>query len=259
MDRKKLLTLALTSCLVWPAVAQAEDEPEGWTGDASLSFSSQTGTTDSIAGTLDLKTSRAWTKDVIGARFLGSYGTSREKGSDANDTTLDSQAVFGNWKHTVTGKFFWDSNTEASRDGTQDRDIRFTLSTGPGLRMWHGEDAGSDHFDVSVGVGYRYEVYDGNANDVGTDKLEDNLADGVIAFEYKNTLFDKVEYTHTGSARMPFNEINAYILRSEITLGVPLSAAWDLRAGFVAEYVKVTVDPNNELTTRTKIGLGYKF
>ena len=56
-----------------------------------------------------------------------------------------------------------------------------------------------------------------------------------------------------------FGAINAYILRTELLFGVPLSEAWSVRAGFLAEYVKVTTDPNNELTTQTTIGLGYKF
>ncbi len=40
---------------------------------------------------------------------------------------------------------------------------------------------------------------------------------------------------------------------------MPLSEVWDLRVGFLAEYQKVTTGRNKELTTRTTVGLGYKF
>ena len=123
-----------------------------------------------------------------------------------------------------------------------------------------GEDASKRHFDLSVGVGYRYEVFDGDNGDPNANKSQDNFADLVAAFEYKNLLFDdRIEFTHTGSARMPANDPNAYILRTEATVGVPLAEAWDLRVAFLAEYIKVTPQPAVGLTTRTTIGLGYKF
>ncbi|MAG32315.1 MAG: hypothetical protein CL908_15650 [Deltaproteobacteria bacterium] len=241
-----------------PSLAEGDDD--GWSGDVSLSFATQTGTTDTISGTLDAEGERTWENDVASLRFSGSYGTSREKGSDKDDTIQDSQALFGKWKRTVTGRFFMASRTELSRDGTQDRDLRFSLSTGPGYRVWYGEDAGEEHFDVSVGVGYRHEIYDGNAGVPDQSKSEDDYVDLVAGFEYKNLLFDdRIDFTHTGSAAMPANYLDAYILRTELILGVPLTEAWSFRAGFLAEYVKDVPDEINSLTTRTTVGLSYKF
>lgn len=259
----KSVGIATSILLMSTGFAQAEeDEEKGWKADIGLAFSAQTGTTDTVAGTLDMKTSREWELDVVDGRFLGSYGTSREKGSDARETNQDSQVLSTGWKHTFASndRLFIASAASAQRDGTQDLDVRFKMNSGPGVRVWQGADPGSEHFDLAIGAGYRHEIFDGNGNDPGSDKSQDNFADGVIGFEYKNGLFDdKLEFTHTGSARMPFNNINAYILTTEVQLGVPLTEAWSLRAGFLAEYVKVTTDPNNELTTRTTIGLGYTF
>ena len=242
------------------AASAAIAEEEGWSGDIGLSFSAQTGTIDTTSGTLDIKGARAWENDELDLRFLGTLGTTREKGSDVDDTTQDSQALFGTHKHTFTERFFVGTGSELSRDGTQDRDVRFLINTGPGYRAWLGEDAPKEHFDLLVGVGYRYEQYDGNANDPDSDKSADNFADVVASFEYKNLLFDgKIEYTHTGSARMPANRPEAYILRTELSGAVPLTEAWDLRLGFLAEFVNDAPQENNALTTQTTIGVGYKF
>lgn len=251
---------AVTTALMLIAASVAVAEDEGWSADVGLSFSAQTGTTDTTSGTLDIKGARAWENDELDLRFLGTIGTTREKGSGSSDTTQNSQALFGSHKHTFTDRFFIGSQTELSRDGTQDREVRFLLNTGPGYRVWLGDDAAKEHFDVSAGVGYRYEQYDGNQGDPSSEQSGDNFADVVAAFEYKNLLFDgRIVYTHTGSARMPANQPASYILRTEATAGVPLSDTWDLRIGFLAEYVADVPNVVNGLTTLTTIGVGYKF
>lgn len=257
---KQLGVVGLLGAFFALPVAADEEAPEGWTGDVGVAFSAQTGTTDTISGTLDVKGSRAWESDELDLRFLGTIGTTREKGSDLNDVTQNSQGLFGTWKHIFTDRFFLATNTELSRDNVQDREVRFLLNTGPGYRAWMGDDAAKEHFDLSAGVGYRYEQYDGNQNQAGSEQSGDNYADVVAAFEYKNLLFDgKIVYTHTGSARMPVNRPSAYILRTELAAGVPLSDAWDLRLGFLAEFVNDVPAVVNGLTTLTTVGVGYKF
>lgn len=253
-------TITVTGvALILVAAGAALAEDDGWSGDVSLAFSQQSGTTETVSGTFDAKAERDWESDEVDLRVVATLGTSEER-DNSRETTQNTQAFFGGWKHIITERFFIDSQSEVSRDGTQDRDLRLTLSTGPGYRAWIGEDPGKEHFDVSAGLGYRYEIFDGNRNNAGAEKSNDNFVDVVAAFEYKNLLFDgRVEYTHTGSARMPANDPNAYLLRTEITGAVPLSEVWDLRIGFLAEYQKVTTGRNKELTTRTTIGLGYKF
>jgi hypothetical protein len=83
----------------------------------------------------------------------------------------------------------------------------------------------------------------------------------VVGFEYKNLFFDeKVEYSHTGSARMPVNDTNAFILRSELIFDVPLTAGWTFRTGFLVEFVNDPgADEITNTTTRTTVGFGYKF
>lgn len=244
------------------AAGAATATEEGWSGDVGVAVTAQSGTQDTFAGSIDARGTRTWTNDVAEIRFNGVYGTSRNRQeSDPDDQVIqNSQALFGDWKHTFNERAFWQTGSELSRDNTTDRDVRFALSTGPGYRAWMGADANAEHFDIYGGVGYRFEQYDGNANKPDTNKDIANLADLVAGFEYKNGLFeDKVNYTHTFVGRAPANDFEAYILRTEVLLGIPLSEAWSFRTGVLVEFVNANPKGTNPLTTRTTVGLGYAF
>ena len=115
-------------------------------------------------------------------------------------------------------------------------------------------------FDVSTGLGYRYEVYDGNTNTENADTNMDQFVDAVLGFEYKNMLFDdKVEWTYTGGLNVPLNAVEAFIVRSEIIIGVPLTEAWSFRTSFLVEYTNEVPAKVTQARTNTTIGLGYRF
>jgi len=248
-----------------PGVAQDETDKEGWSAEVSASFAAQTGTVDTVAVNGDASTTRTWEKDEVTFRFTGTYGTSKETGG-SKDTITDNQALRGSWRRTLHDRFFVDSRTLLSRDSSQDRRLRFMLNSGPGYRFWRGEDEAKSHFDMTAGIGYRYEVYDGNTYNTGgtagdfMDTDIDQFVDLVAAFEYKNMLFDdKIDFTHTGGIAVPANSTSAYIIRSEAIISVPLTAAWSFRTSFVVEYTNQVPDRINKTQTNTTIGLGYKF
>ena len=265
-----VLGLAVAICLV-AAPAVAEDD-EGWSGEVSASLTAQTGTTDSVSGSVDAKAERSWEKDVASIRFSALYGTTRNRGTPADAPTKDevtqnSQGLFGDWKRTIHERFFWDTKSELSRDNIQDRELRGAVNTGPGYRVWQNDERPKKkHFDLSAGLGYRYELYDGNTNVFNADSTpnntgdEDHFVDVVASFEYKNLLIeDKLEFTHVGTAKMPANAPDQFILSTEVILGVPITEAWSFRASFFAEYINSQPDFINNTTTRTTFGLGYKF
>lgn len=258
------LGLGLTWVLA-AGLAAAADEPEGWNGELAVSVTAQSGTTDTFAGSLDAKAERDWEKDAVGVRFNAVYGTSKKRQSSdgsRSETIQNAQGLYGDWKHTVHERFFWNSGAQISRDNTQGRELRAALSTGPGIRAWQGESPAKNHLDIDLGVGYRYEIYDGNTGaGVAKNGDTDHFADVVAGFEYKNLFFDdRVEYTHTGSAKMPVNDVESYILVTEAIVGIPLSKAWSFRTSFYVEYVaNPGVADVNKTTTRTTVGLGYEF
>ncbi|MEZ4292951.1 MAG: DUF481 domain-containing protein [Myxococcota bacterium] len=251
--------LAAGATALAAGAAGAEQTP-GWNGDVAVSFTAQTGTIDTISGTLDAKGERVEEQDVYNLRLRGDFGRSRERGSSQDKVIQNAQGLTGGWKHTFTDLFFWNSDFELSRDNIQQRDVRATIATGPGVRAWHGEDAAVSHFDLNAGVGYRFDKFDGNGNQAGAFNSESHFVDLVAGFEYKNLLFDdRMEFTHTGKAQMPANEPSAYLLTTEVIIGLPLTEAWSFRTSFLAQYTAQTPDEINRTKTVTTIGLGYKF
>ena len=58
---------------------------------------------------------------------------------------------------------------------------------------------------------------------------------------------------------MPANDPDVFIVVSEVIIGIPLTASWSFRTSFWYEYLNDVPDDTNNSTTRTAIGLGYKF
>lgn len=259
--RRWSLVLILVGAFVaasGPATAEGDAK---WTGDVSLSVTAQSGTTDTFAGAFDANGARDTEKDHVGVRLKADYGTSRNIDDGGTNTTQDSQELTADWKHTVHDRFFWQSGSEVSRDSTQDRKLRAAVDTGPGYRVWRSDDEGKEHFDLMGGVGYRFEVYGlppAETNQNGNDSA--HFADLIAGFEYKNMLFDnKIDYTHTGSVQAPANSFSDFIATTEAIVAVPLSEAWSFRTSFLVAYVNEVPDRVNKVTTKTSIGLGYKF
>ncbi len=260
------LGLALVCAFAAPSAAHDEPEPvnDGWIGGVSASLTAQTGTVNTFAGAIDAVGEQTFGKDWVRGRFNGVYGTSRQRNSENNDTVIqDAQGLFGDWRRTIYEQLFWQSGSELSRNSVQDRAVRAALSTGPGYRLWRGEDEKLEHFDANLGIGYRYELYDIDTEPGAPDRGQldsDHFADVVAGFEYRNGFFeDRVEFTHTGSARMPMNDPSGYVLITEVIFGIPLTPAWSFRTAYYVEYNHVQPDEVNNLTTRATVGLGYSF
>ena len=253
-----------------------EEEKEVWASELILSIAATSGTIDTFSGSVDAKTERNFDDvDLVSVRFTGVYGTKRERNDGSRtstETIKNAQELSARWKHTIHDRFFWLTPTSAQRDSVQELEVRYTLATGPGYRLWMPEDnSDKRHLDISAGPGYRYEIWDGNTGaktspppgvaDTGENGDTSHYADLVVGFEYKDLFFDgNVEYTHTGAARMPANDPNSYLLRSELIFDVPLTRGWTFRTGFVVEFVNNPgTDEITNTTTRTTVGLGYKF
>ena len=205
--------------------------------------------------TIDASGERKWTRDVLSLRFTGVYQISRDRDDtpSKSSTDQDSQRLLGRWKRTVRSRFFWETASELSRDSTQDLEARARVAAGLGYRVFQGEDADSRHSDVSAGPGYRYELYAG-------DKGDQHLADLIARFDYKNQFFDdRIEWQLTGSAAAPANQPEAFLIRTEVIIGVPLTGAWSFRTSVLYEYVGDAPDGVSPSTMRTSVGLSYEF
>ncbi len=269
--RAALITLlGFSHAIAASAAAEGDETVRKWTGEVALSFAAQTGTVDTLNGDLDAKLERSWERDVASARVTGAFGQTRDRNDDpsGNQTTQNSQGLFLNHTRTISHAYLWRSALELSRDPTVDREVRFVVATGPGYLLWEGEKADKQRFEGRVGMGYRYELFDGNTGpdpetglfDRSQNGYDANLVDGILSFEYRNLFFEgAMEWTHTGSAAMPFNDVAAYLIRTEGIIGIPLTATWSFRASVLFEYNNNAPDNQNKALTRSVVGLGYKF
>lgn len=254
-----------TLFLLMAGISSAEDTADGWSGELALSIAAQSGTIDTFSASVDASAARNWNDtDLVTVRFTGVYGTSRKKrdGSRNTETIQNAQSLVSNWKHRIYDRFFWTTGSGLTRDNIQDLEVRVSLNAGLGYRIWMGEEPAKSHFDISGGPGYRYEIYDGNTGGTLAENGETNhFADLVTAFEYKNLFFeDRVEYSHTASIRVPANDVKSYVAVTEMLFSIPLTAAWSFRTAFFLEYVAEPGAPGvKNMTTRTSVGLGYKF
>ena len=134
--------------------------------------------------------------------------------------------------------------------------------------LWQSENKEKEFFEARLGLGDRYELFDGNTGtdpdtglfDLSINGFDSQFADGILSFEYRNLFFDgAMEWTHTGAVAMPFNEVDAYLLRTEGIVGIPLTEAWSFRLAALFEYNNNAPDDQNKALSRTTVGLGYKF
>jgi len=253
------ITAIAAIALLSPAAGRAEGEekPQGWTGEVNLNVASLTGTNDTFAGSVVATLERQWEKDRLRATAQGFFGFTRDRRDDPSteQTTQNAQNLRVGWNRTVSGRFFWDTVTWAGRDTIQDINFQYRLSSGPGYRVWEADPGDKQHLDLSSRVGYRFLTF---RDSTGEDTL--NLVDLIAAFEYKNLLLDdRLEFTHTGEVLLPANDIDSWMGKTAVNLGVPITAAWSMNLGFELEYQSRTPERVTNFTTRTTGGLVYKF
>lgn len=262
------VVLAIVIGAAGGVAAQEKKGTKDWDGDITGSFAAQTGSVNTLNASLDAKTERNWEKDRLQIRLQGSYGRVRDRGDTPSEdsTAENAQSLSFNHRRSLGVRTFWVSINETSRDTTQDREVRFWLATGPGYRFWEGEEVKKQYFDAAIKAGYRYELFDGNTGAFKDDGSADengydsNYADAIFSFDYRNLLFDgAMEWRHVGSFALPMNNTSAWLARTEGTMSIPLTEAWDFRAGILVEYNNNAPDDQNELLTRSNLGLAYKF
>ena len=119
----------------------AEEEEEAvWAAEVIAAIAATSGTIDTFSGSTDMKAERTWNEiDLVGVRFTGVYGTKRERNDGSRtstETIKNAQELGARWKRTIRKRFFWLTPTEVSRDSVQELEVRYTLASGPGYRLW---------------------------------------------------------------------------------------------------------------------------
>jgi len=249
--RERLLQLGILigvlGALALPAAAEdpAPAEPEKpWEFKIAAGISLREGDESKFNGNGDLLYKYGFTKDTLTFRALGDYGESD------GDRDTENYGANLKWRHDFDGRFFWLSNTGADSDQIQGRNLRVIVNSGPGYRIWQDGDA--NFFDVATGLGYRHERFRG-------DDPNNDLLDMVAGYDYQQIFGEAVEIVHATDFYAPVNEIEAYLVKSEITLSVPLFAGLHFRNNARYEYVHQPADDRKESNFWLTMGLEYRL
>jgi hypothetical protein len=255
-----LLTGCLLVLLTSGSGAEEAEKKTGWTGDVNLSLSNQTGTNDVLLAEGEINLARDWEKDKLAAQFVGAYGETRDREKDPatkskTKTNQNRQRLQLTHRRDLMERFFWKSATEGARDSVNDINFIYRIGSGPGYRFWQAEESADEFLDLFLTPGYRFVTFRDS-----TDEDTQNLADIVAGFEYKNSVFEgRLDIGHTGEFFFPVNDTQAWIARTGIVFGVPITAAWSMRTSFNVLYQNTTPARVNKLTTQLSAGISYKF
>ena len=242
------LSLGLSTSALAEDPPPADDAPEKpWEFKVAAGLALRDGDQSRFTGNADLLYQYAFTQDTWTLRGLAFYGES--------DGDRDTENYFGNlaWKHAFTDRFFWLTNAGVDSDQIQGRNIRFAGNSGPGYRIWQGEE--DEYFDIASGIGYRHE----RLREDGGGRVKNDLVDAVASYHFQNTFGEALEIIHNTDLYAPVNDIEDFLARSELTLSVPIFSGLHFRNNARYEYVNDPADGRNSSNFWLTIGLEYRL
>ena len=241
-----ILLIALAAFPALSTQADAEEEVKVWSGAVALSGGHSSGTKNSYNGRLQVDVQRDWERDRVRFGIDALYGK-----SDGN-TDVDAQRAFGDYRHNFTKRFFGYWNAEVGRDSVEQIKVRASSTVGPGYRIWE-QDAKS-YLDGEIGVGYLHESFYDETNTRNNAMIR-------AAYEYKDTVGPKqvLELFHSTEFLLPVTEVEAFLVRSDVGLAVPLVLELKLALSFDVEYQNEPAASAEKWSTKSTFGVRYEF
>ena len=243
-----ILPLVLPIALMaLPALAApGEGEEKSWSGSVSLSGGHSSGTKNSFTGRLEAGAQHDWERDRARFNIDALYGRSDGE-VDAN-----AQKAFGDYRHNFTRRFFGYWNAEVGRDAVEEIKLRALTTLGPGYRLWLQDE--KRYLDGEIGVGYLHESYLDGTDTRNSPQLR-------AAYEYRDLLGPQqvLEVSHNTEVLLPLNDVEALLVRSRISLAVPLVLEFKFKVSFDAEYQNQPALSAEKWNTKSTFGLLYEF
>jgi putative salt-induced outer membrane protein YdiY len=242
----------LIALMAFPALSsqanteEGEEEEKHWSGAVALSGGHYSGTRNSYNGRLQVDVKRDAERDRVRLGIDALYGK-----SDGN-TDVDAQRAFGDYRHNFTHRFFGYWNAEVGRDSVEEIRVRFSSTVGPGYRIWEQDD--KSYLDGEIGIGYMHESFNDETDTRNNATLR-------AAYEYKDTMGPKqvLEVFHTTEFLLPVTEVEAFLVRSDVGLAVPLVLELKLALSFNVEYQNEPAASAEKWSTYSTFGVRYEF
>jgi putative salt-induced outer membrane protein YdiY len=128
-----ILVAAFAGGLVSTSVA-ADAGTNRWESSAAAGLTLTRGNSETLLGTLSLKTQKKYSSDEFFLGASGAYGettverTVGGKKVDETEKTTENLAAFGQWNHLFNERLYGGFRADFLHDGIADLDYRFTLS-----------------------------------------------------------------------------------------------------------------------------------
>ena len=234
-----------------PVMQLAElDEPEDdfdWDSNIDLNSLVNTGNTDNVSATLQLKTNLK-TGDH---RHIGSFSFAREEQNSVSVKEQDRVDYSYNW--SFKDPWFVGLNVAGERDPIRDLNYRATLGGGIGYNFW---DDASRFFQLQAIAGYLTEEFE--SDDIGgLESNESATAGWILRFRYR--LIKDLTIFHDHTAITNISGRSNSIFQSQT--GVRYEITDRLYANFQFDFDHETEpsEDNKSTDTTTLLGLGLEF
>jgi putative salt-induced outer membrane protein YdiY len=239
-----LVWLGATAVAAQDAPAQTDAPTNPWGVKAALSGSLRTGDEDKGAANGDVEVGYKFNSDSLTFRALGDYGV-----SNGSEDTKDASGSL-TLRHDFTHRFFGTAKVYADTDPIQNRELRFIVDAGPGYRIWEQND--KEFFEVSSGVGYRADRFKAPTPD-------DDFLDLRASYRYHDKIGDALEISHATDFSFPANQVEDFLVKSELTLSVPLLKGFFLRNNLRLEYDNRPALDKKSTNLWLTLGLEYRW
>lgn len=227
-----------------PDTAKVDDDPKNWELRVGLGGSLRAGDENNYSGAADGMLRRFWDEDTVTWTAFGNYGkTGGDRDTEDFGTKLE-------WRHDFTERFFWLTGSSADHDAVQGRNLRLQAYSGPGYRIW--QQSKKEFFDVSSGLGYRHERFRG-------DEPNNDLFDLRAGYRYEDVIAEVLEIVHFTDTYTPLNDVENFLVKSELQLAVPLFEGLHFTNNARYEYVNDPADGSEHSNFWLTIGLQYRL
>lgn len=220
--------------------------PKIWSGSLSLGAQLQEGNTDTMDLRFDAQAKRKVPFRELQLKFRADYGETEGE--------TDTNKAFGEAKYKVfrCERFYWFGVTNMEHDEMEDLDLRAQIYAGPGYYFIKKERT-TVLGEVGAGI-----IGEWTNDENGRDETIE--PGGWINFEWKQRLWETMEFFQGLTIYPSLGDVGEYRLRSESTLKAPLGKRWALKLSAIDEYDS---DPESEDADKNDLriitSVGYEF
>jgi putative salt-induced outer membrane protein YdiY len=193
--------------------------------------------------------SRTTKQDVMDFNGSYIYGTTKDRTTNVTTTSADSWTAEAKYEYNFTKKFYGFGDAQVSKDRLAFLDLQFIPSAGVGYRWFARDDL---QFSTEGGIAWIYQKYDN-----GTPTREDAALR--LAYHFNKNFNDKVSLFHDLTYNPSLDNINFYIVNTDIGIRSMMTTHFFGEFKFVLNYVSQPA--NNALHTdlQYQLNIGYKL